>query len=51
LASPGSPAAKKDVTAAGLMFPWNKNFRNNGYRLYTNLDEILKYILNGTKQN
>jgi hypothetical protein len=43
-------AAAKGVTAAGLMFPWNKNFRNNGYKLCTNLDEILRHILNGTKK-
>jgi len=43
-------AAERGVTAAGLMFPWNKNFRNNGYQLCTNHDEILRHILNGTKK-
>jgi len=42
-------AAERGVPAAGLLFPWNKNFRNNGFKLCTNLDEILRHILNGTK--
>lgn len=38
-------AAEKGVCAAGLLFPWNKNIRNNGYKLCQNLNEILQYIL------
>jgi hypothetical protein len=40
-------AANKGVPVAGLIFPWNKNVRNNGYKLCMNLDEILRHILNG----
>lgn len=42
-------AAEHGVTAAGLLFPWNRNERNNGYKLCMNLDEILRHILDGTK--
>jgi hypothetical protein len=43
-------AAEHGVTAAGLLFPWNRNERNNGYKLCMNLDEILRHILHGTKE-
>jgi 5'(3')-deoxyribonucleotidase len=42
-------ATEKGVIAAGLLFPWNRNFRNNGYKLCNNLDEILRHILNEIK--
>lgn len=32
--------------ATGLIFPWNENYGNNGFRFYSNLDEVLRYILN-----
>jgi hypothetical protein len=38
-------AAERGVTAAGLLFPWNSNTRNNGYTLCRDLQEILKYVL------
>jgi hypothetical protein len=38
-------AAEKGIVASGLMFPWNKNGSNNGYRLFNSLTEILEYIL------
>lgn len=38
-------AAERGVTAAGLVFPWNKHFRNNGFKLCMNLDEVLRHIL------
>ncbi len=45
-------AAEIGVTAAGLLFPWNKHVSNNGYKLCQNLNEILKYILyKQTNQN
>ena len=44
-------AATKGVTAAGLLFPWNRNGKNNGYNLCMNLDEILRHILNGSKKS
>jgi len=31
--------------ATGLLFPWNEAFRNNGFRLCHNLNEILEGIL------
>jgi len=43
-------AATKGVSAAGLLFPWNKNSRNNGYKLCMNLDEILRYIFNSREK-
>jgi len=44
-------AAEQGVTAAGLMFPWNKNFSNNGFKLCKDLNEILRHILNGSKKS
>jgi 5'(3')-deoxyribonucleotidase len=38
-------AAGKRIVASGLMFPWNKSSRNNGYRLFHSLTEVLGYIL------
>jgi hypothetical protein len=43
-------AAERRVTAAGLMFPWNRDSKNNGYKLCMNLEEILRHIINGTKR-
>jgi len=40
-------AAERGVTAAGLLFPWNRTNRNNGYKLCVDLKEILRYILPG----
>lgn len=42
-------AAKMGVIAAGLAFPWNKQHRNNGFKLCRNLDEILRHILGGIR--
>jgi 5'(3')-deoxyribonucleotidase len=39
-------AAEKGLKASGLMFPWNKHNGNNGYRLFNNLAEVSRYILN-----
>lgn len=38
-------ASEKGVVSTGLLFPWNKNHANNGYKLFENLDEVLRYIL------
>jgi hypothetical protein len=38
-------AAGKRIIASGLMFPWNKSSRNNGYRLFYSLTEVLEYVL------
>jgi len=42
-------AAERGVTAAGLLFPWNRDSKNNGYKLCTNFEGILRHILNGSK--
>jgi len=38
-------AVKHGVLATGLIFPWNKAYSNNGFRLCHNLNEILEGIL------
>ena len=38
-------AVQHNVMATGLLFPWNRAYRNNGFRLCSNLDEILEGIL------
>ena len=38
-------AVEKGALATGLLFPWNRAYRDNGYRLCGNLNEILDGIL------
>jgi 5'(3')-deoxyribonucleotidase len=38
-------AVEKGIMAAGLTFPWNRHYANNGYTLLENLNEILSHIL------
>jgi len=38
-------AAAKRIIASGLIFLWNKSSRNNSYRLFQSLTEVLGYIL------
>ena len=38
-------AVQHNVMATGLLFPWNNIYSNNGFRLCSNLDEILDGIL------
>lgn len=38
-------ATKKGIIAVGLVFPWNRSYRNNGFKLFNNLNEILHYII------
>lgn len=38
-------ATEKGLIATGLLFPWNRHFANNGYRLFENLNEVLGHIL------
>jgi hypothetical protein len=38
-------AVKYGAMATGLLFPWNVDYRNNGFRLCRNLNEILEGIL------
>ena len=38
-------AVNKGVMATGLLFPWNREFAGNGFRLFENLNEILEHIL------
>jgi FMN phosphatase YigB (HAD superfamily) len=39
-------ALQHKVMATGLLFPWNRAYCNNGFRLCHNLNEILEGILN-----
>jgi len=38
-------AVESGARAAGLLFPWNREYPGNGFRLYSRLSEILGYIL------
>jgi hypothetical protein len=38
-------AAENGALATGLLFPWNKAYRDNGFRLCSNLNQILEGIL------
>jgi hypothetical protein len=38
-------AVEHGAMATGLLFPWNKAYNNNGFRLCNNLNEILAGIL------
>ena len=38
-------AVESGALATGLLFPWNRAYRDNGFRLCSNLDEILDGIL------
>lgn len=38
-------AVQSGALGAGLSFPWNRNYAGNGFRLFQNLSEILRYIL------
>jgi hypothetical protein len=39
-------AVDKGVTAMGLLFPWNRDYTDNGFLLFDSLSEILEHILN-----
>ena len=39
-------AIESGALGAGLLFPWNKGYASNGFRLFQNLTEVLEYILN-----
>jgi hypothetical protein len=41
-------AVENGVMALGLLFPWNREYADNGFMLFNNLNEILEHILNGT---
>jgi 5' nucleotidase, deoxy (Pyrimidine), cytosolic type C protein (NT5C) len=45
--SPGvlEKALESGALATGLLFPWNRDYRDKGFRLCGNLDEILEGIL------
>ena len=38
-------AVENGVIATGLLFPWNREFADNGFNLFKNLNDILNYIL------
>lgn len=39
-------AVESGAKATGLLFPWNREYTDNGFRLYSTLNEILYNILN-----
>jgi FMN phosphatase YigB (HAD superfamily) len=39
-------AVENGAKATGLLFPWNREYADNGFRLYSSLNEILSNILN-----
>ncbi len=39
-------AVENGAVATGLLFPWNRAYSNNGFRLFGNLTDILSHILN-----
>jgi hypothetical protein len=38
-------AIESGALGAGLLFPWNRAYASNGFRLFQNLNEVLDYIL------
>jgi hypothetical protein len=38
-------AIESGALGAGLLFPWNRGYASNGFRLFQNLNEVLDYIL------
>jgi hypothetical protein len=42
-------ARGKGVMATGLLFPWNRAYAGNGFRLFESLNEVLHYILKGDR--
>jgi hypothetical protein len=39
-------AVDKGVMAMGLLFPWNRDYADNGFLLFDSLNKILEHILN-----
>ena len=39
-------AVESGADATGLLFPWNRDYADNGFRLYSGLKKILSHILN-----
>lgn len=40
-------AIENGSAGTGLLFPWNREYANKGYKLFSNLDEVLNHILSG----
>lgn len=38
-------AKEKGLISAGLLFPWNRLYRENGFVLFDNLNDILRFVL------
>ena len=38
-------AVENGVMATGLLFPWNREYADNGFRLFQNLNQVLEHIL------
>jgi hypothetical protein len=43
-------AVQQKAVSAGLSFPWNKMYKGNGFGLFSNLDEVIAYILKQQEQ-
>ena len=43
-------AVEQGVMATGLLFPWNREYADNGFKLFINLHEILCYVLKQSLQ-
>lgn len=41
-------AIESGARGAGLLFPWNRDYTSNGFRLFQNLNEVLDYILSSS---
>jgi len=42
-------AIESGALGAGLLFPWNRAYASNGFRLFQNLNEVLGYILKAAR--
>ena len=38
-------ASERGLIASGLLFPWNRSNGSNGYKLFEDLNQVLKYVL------
>lgn len=43
-------AVESGAKATGLLFPWNRAYSNNGFRLCNSLNEILSHILSAPRE-
>ena len=43
-------AIESGALGAGLLFPWNRAYASNGFRLFQNLNEVLDYTLKASSE-